>query len=280
MHLKAQAIKIWAYVSIALVCVSILFLFGYIFYKGSSVISWSFITQMPRGAVLGQEGGIWPAIMGSLYFTGTAVILGGIPAVATAVYLVFFCKTKQVYATMHFILKSIAGLPSIVLGLFAYSLLVKTLGLGRSILAGGVALAIMILPFIEARAEKALNEVPREFIYASEALGCSRFYTFRKIILPACWHELVAGMVLGACFAMGATAPIIFTGGVAFAAAPTSVFEPAMALPLHLYLLLAQGTSMPQVYGTAFVLMVIVLVANMLVTIFVRGRHSKKWKAY
>ena len=79
---------------------------------------------------------------------------------------------------------------------------------------------------------------------------------------------------------MGATAPIIFTGGVAFAAAPTSVFEPAMALPLHHYLLLAQGTSMPQVYGTAFVLMVIVLVANMLVTIFVRGRHSKKWKAY
>ena len=277
MKFLAKLTKIWAYLSIFLVGAVIAFLFAYIFYRGSSVISWDFVSQSPSGAVLGSEGGIWPAIAGSIWFTAVAVILGGVPAIATAIYTVFYCRNKKLVNFIHSVVQSIAGIPSIVLGLFSYSLLVRTLGWNRCILAGGVALAIMILPFIQVRAEKAMRELPPDLVRASYALGCSRAYTISHIVMPAVRGELVSGIILGACFAMGATAPLIFTGGVAFAAAPTSVTSPAMALPLHLYLLLAQGTSMPQAYGTAFVLMVIVLLSNTIATLYARRRKGK-WK--
>ncbi len=273
----SKLVRVWAYAAMAITGMVIILLFAYVLYQGAGVISWAFITDAPRGAVLGSEGGIWPAIAGSLWFTGTAVIFSGIPALATALYLAFYCKSKKVYTLIRMVIQNIAGIPSIVLGLFSYSLLVRALGLGRCILSGGVALAIMVFPFIVIRFEKAMREIPKELIFSSYALGVSRAYTSTKIVLRAVRGELVSGLILGACFAMGATAPLIFTGGVAFATAPTSILTPAMALPLHLYLLLAQGTSMPQVYGTAFVLMVIVLVSNVLATLYAR-RDGSTWK--
>ncbi len=270
MQFYSRLVRFWAYAGIAITGFVVVFLFAYVFYQGAGVISWEFVTDTPRGAVLGSEGGIWPAIAGSLWFTGTAVVLGGVPALAVSFYLVFYCKSKKIYFFIRMVIQNIAGIPSIVLGLFAYSLLVRSLGLGRCILAGGIALAIMVFPFIAVRFEKAMREIPRELIFSSYALGASRTYTITKIVLRAVRGELVSGLILGACFAMGATAPLIFTGGVAFAAPPTSVMTPAMALPLHLYLLLAQGASMPHVYGTAFVLMVIVLVSNSLATLYAR----------
>ncbi len=270
--------KFWAYAGFGLVCGVILFLFGYVFYRGAGTISVEFLTEAPKGLVLGEEGGIFPAIIGSLFFTGTAVVLGGIPAIASALYLVFYCKNKKAERLLHLVIQCISGIPSIVLGLFAYSFLVRDLNLGRCILSAGTALAIMILPFIEVRAEKAFREVPACMIQSSYALGCSRFYTITRIILPACRGELVSGIILGGCYAMGATAPMIFTGAVAYAAVPESLLSPAMALPLHLYLLLAQGaTSMDTAYGTAFVMMAIILISNMLATIYAR-RSQKKWK--
>lgn len=273
----SKLVRFWAYAAMAITGMVIIFLFAYVLYQGAGVISWEFVTDAPRGAVLGSEGGIWPAIAGSLWFTGTAIALGGLPALATSFYLVFYCKSKRIYAFIRMVIQNIAGIPSIVLGLFSYSLLVRTLGLGRCILSGGVALAIMVFPFIAVRFEKAMREVPRELIYASYALGVSRAYTSTKIVLRAIRGELVSALILGACFAMGATAPLIFTGGVAYAAAPSSILTPAMALPLHLYLLLAQGTSMPQVYGTAFVLMAIVLASNALATLYAR-RDEHTWR--
>lgn len=270
--------KLWAYISFGLVGAVILFLFGYVFYRGFGTISVEFLTEAPKGLVLGEEGGIFPAIVGSLMFTGTAIVLGGIPAVASALYLVFYCKNRHVENVVHLVIQCISGIPSIVLGLFAYSFLVRDLNFGRCIFSAGVALAIMILPFIEVRAEKAFREVPPDMVQSSYALGCSRFYTVTKIILPACRGELVSGIILGGCYAMGATAPMIFTGAVAYAAVPKSLLSPAMALPLHLYLLVAQGaTSMDTAYGTAFVMMAIILISNMLATIYAR-RSQNKWK--
>lgn len=178
------------------------------------------------------------------------------------------------------VVQCISGIPSIVLGLFAYSFLVRDLGWGRCILSSGVALAIMILPFIEVRAEKAFHELPAQMVQSSYALGCSRWYTIRKIVLPACKGELVSGIILGGCYAMGATAPMIFTGAVAYAKVPTSLMQPAMALPMHLYLLLAQGvTSMDTAYATAFVMMGLILLSNLLATIYAR-RSQKKWRIH
>ena len=317
MHLRASLTKFWAYSSMLLVTGIILFLFGYVFYRGAGTISWEFLSQSPRGAVLGEEGGIWPAIVGSLCFTATAIVLGGIPAVATALFMVFYCKRRRTeglirmviqcisgipsivlggipaVATALFmvfyckgrrmaglirmVIQCISGIPSIVLGLFAYSFLVRDLAWGRCILSSGAALAVMILPFIEVRAEKTFRELPKQLVQSSYALGCSRFYTIRKIVLPACKGEIVSGVILGGCYAMGATAPLIFTGAVAYSGLPARLTAPAMALPMHLYLLVAQGaTSMDAAYGTAFVMMALILFSSLLATIYAR-RSQKKW---
>lgn len=278
MHVRAAFTKIWAYVSMALVAGVVLFLFGYVFYRGAGTISVEFITQPPSGAVLGEEGGIWPAIVGSLCFTATAIVMGGIPAIATAVYMVFYCRDRWLMGAIRLVVQCIAGIPSIVLGLFAYSFFVRDLEWGRCVLSSGMALAVMILPFIEVRAEKAFRELPRQLVQSSYALGCSRLYTIWKIVIPSCRGELVSGVILGGCYAMGATAPLIFTGAVAYANLPVSLTKPAMALPMHLYLLVAQGaTSMDMAYGTAFVMMVIILVSNLLATIYA-GRSRRRWK--
>ena len=277
--MKGKMTKLWAYVSIALVVASILFLFVYVFIRGAGTITWEFLSQPPKGAILGMEGGVWPAIVGSLCFTAVAIVLGGIPAIAAALYIVFYCENRRIEKAFHTVIRCISGIPSIVLGLFAYSFLVRELQWGRCILSSGVALGIMILPFVEVRSEKAFQELPKAVVLSSYALGCSKRYTIMKIVLPACKGELISGLMLGGCYAMGATPPLIFTGGVAYASIPTSLMKPAMALPLHLYLLLAQGaTSFDMAYGTAFVMMTIILISNLLATIYAARSHAK-WKA-
>lgn len=277
MKIRNMLVKIWAYGGMLITASLVLFLFIYVFYKGSGTISWEFLSQPPKGAVLGEEGGIWPAIAGSLCFTGTAVVLGGIPAAACALYLNFYCRSSRLNRIIQEAIQCISGIPSIVLGLFAYSFLVKGLGWGRCILSASTALAIMILPFIEVRAEKAFREIDKNLILSSYALGCPRFYTIWNIVLPACRGELVSGMILGGCYAMGATAPLIFTGAVAYSGLPTDLRKPAMALPMHLYLLVAQGeTSMDMAYGTAFVMMALILAGSLAATIYAR-RSQKKW---
>ena len=277
--MKGKMTKLWAYVSIALVVASILFLFVYVFIRGAGTITWEFLSQPPKGAILGMEGGVWPAIVGSLCFTAVAIVLGGIPAIAAALYIVFYCENRRIEKAFHTVIRCISGIPSIVLGLFAYSFLVRELQWGRCILSSGVALGIMILPFVEVRAEKAFQELPKAVVLSSYALGCSKRYTIMKIVLPACKGELISGLMLGGCYAMGATPPLIFTGGVAYASIPTSLMKPAMALPLHLYLLLDQGaTSFDMAYGTAFVMMTIILISNLLATIYAARSHAK-WKA-
>lgn len=272
---KGKLTKCWAYFGIGISISSVLFLFVYVFVKGFGTISWEFLTDIPRGAVLGMEGGIFPAIVGSFVFTLTAIVLGGIPAIASALFIVFYCRKSKTEMLLRTVVQCIAGIPSIVLGLFSYSFFVRDLGLGRCVLSASAALAIMIMPFIEVRAEKAFREIPKTVIQSSYALGCSKIYTIFHVVLPTCRGELVSGIILGGCYAMGATPPLIFTGGVAFASVPKSLLEPAMALPLHLYLLVAQGTtSLPTAFGTAFVMMALILISNMLATLYAgRTKH-------
>lgn len=279
MRVWAWIVRIWAYLSVALLLSVVVALFAYVFAQGAGRIDIEFLTQAPSGAVLGETGGIFPAIMGSFFFTTVAVVLAAIPAIATALYLVYMCKSSRRRALMRLVVQCLAGVPSIVLGLFAYSLFVKQLGWGRCIFSASMALGIMILPFIEVRAEKAFEEVPERLVRSSLALGCSLGYTLRKVVLPACIGELVSAITLGACYAVGATAPIMFTGAVAFASVPTSLFEPAMALPMHLYMQIAQGaTSLEGAFGTAFVMMALVLLSNLIASLFAR-RSVKFWKA-
>ena len=269
-------VRVWALAATAVVGGVIAFLFGYVFVQGAGCISWEFITQSPSGAVLGSEGGIFPAIAGSAWFTGCALVIAVPLAASVAAWRVFLSRRMWAQNLMGRIMSVAGGAPSIVMGLFAYAVLVRDAGLGRCVLAGGVALALMIIPFIEVRMEKAFREVPSSLLSAAYALGCSKTYVLRTLVLPYCRGELLGAVVLGGLYALGAAAPLIFTGGVAFAPVPTGIDQPAMSLPLHLYLMLAQGTTIPQVYATAFVLMVLVLVCNVLVSGYAYIR-KRRW---
>ena len=145
-------------------------------------------------------------------------------------------------------------------------------------LSGAIALAIMIFPFMEIRMEKIFEEVPKSYLQSSESLGCSKSYTLRKLVLPYTLPELLSTMLLAFCFALGATPPILFTGGVAFAKSPIALLSPAMALPLHLYLLLVQGgSSLSRAYGTALVMLFLLLIGNGIASLLTTYCH-RKWQ--
>ena len=268
MKTKTVLVKLWAFCACIITFGVIFFLFAYIFAKGAGAITWEFLTESPKGMIIGTEGGILPAIVGSAWYTGIACLFGATLGICTAIYQVYYCSSERLRGTIALVMQCMAGVPSIVMGLFGYTLLVLTLGWGKCILAGGITQGVMILPFIQVRAEKALREVDQSLVRASYALGMSRAYTIRRIVLPQCLPQLVSGVILGACYAMGAAAPLIFTGAVIISKVPQDVMKPAMALPYHLYMLLTQGTSAENAYGTAFVMMMIVLVTNTLATWF------------
>ena len=278
LSLSAVLLFLYSLLSFLLIFSALLFFFLYIFYKGYKVISPSFLLEAPKGMVLGEEGGIFPAITGSLAFSLTALVLSGLPSFFTAIFMVFYAKEDRKKESLHFFIHLLSGVPSIVLGLFSYSLFVYQLKLGRSVLSGAIALAIMIFPFVEIRMEKIFEEVPKSYLQSSESLGCSKGYTLRKLVLPYTLPELLSTMLLAFCFALGATPPILFTGGVAFAKSPTSLLSPAMALPLHLYLLLVQGgSSLSRAYGTALVMLFLLLIGNGIASLLTAYCH-RKWQ--
>lgn len=256
------SLRLWLFLSVFLVMASLCVIFGYIFIQGGSELSLSFLTNMPQGFPLGIDGGIWPAIVGSFWFTTIACIFASFLALPTAIFLAFYAKTTRIVSLCHFFIHSMAGIPSIILGLFGYTFFVVTLDFGVSILSGGLILGIMIFPFIEVRAEKTLLEFPKNIMQASISLGITKTWTLFHLILPGCIGNIASAIALGGSFAMGATAPILFTGAVLFAPSPRSIFSPAMALPNHLYILVGQGVSISKAYGTALVLIILLLVLN------------------
>ena len=274
-RLKDLLLKIWFAVSIFFIGSVIIYIFFFIFVNGGKNISADFIFDIPKGFPLGKEGGIFPAIVGSFYLTLIACIFASILAIATSLYIVFYCKNTKLANAIYVIVQCIAGIPSIVLGLFGYTLLVLNLGLGRSLISGGITLGIMIFPFIEVRIEKILKEIDKDLIHSSYALGIPKYYTFLKLILPIYKEDIISTITLAGGFAMGATAPIIFTGAVISAPLPQSVFSPVMALPYHLYILIGEGISLENAYKTAFVMMIFLLLINLLSMSFVFFRKEK-----
>ncbi|WP_286847775.1 MULTISPECIES: PstA family ABC transporter permease [Aminobacterium] len=271
---RYRGIRIWLFISICLTFASLAIILGYIFIHGINELSIQFLLGTPQGFPLGIEGGIWPAIMGSLGFTSIACLFGSILAIPTAIWLVFYNKNLCITSLCHFFIYSMAGVPSIILGLFGYAFFVVTLKLGVSLLSGGLILGVMIFPFIEVRVEKSFREFPLQLVQASLALGVTRTWTLFHLVFPASLGDIASAIALGGSFAMGATAPILFTGAVLFAPVPRSLFSPAMALPNHLYILVGQGISLSKAYGTALVLIIILLALNS-VPIFIR-MHRKE----
>ncbi|HDK7176029.1 TPA: phosphate ABC transporter permease PstA [Clostridium botulinum] len=271
--LKDILLLLWYFLSTFLVIFIVFFIIAYVIKNGIHTINKDFLLHNPKGMTLGKEGGIFPAIVGSLLLMFISSITASILGIATAVYLTLYNKNKKIDGIIHIIIHSISGIPSIVLGLFGYSFLVFFLDLGVSLLAGAITLSIMIFPYIEVVTEKAIEEVDKKLIVSSYSLGIDKTYTFFKIILPQCIEEIVSGIMLSGGFAMGATAPIMLTSAVISAPTPDSIMSPVMALSYHLYILISQGISMENAYGTAFVLMSILIILNFLSMLIVRRRR-------
>lgn len=262
-----------------LVVAPILFVIVSIIVRGLPAISLEFIFSAPREGM--KAGGIWPAIVGTLLLTlGTAVV--AIPiGVGGAIYLAEYARDTALTRAIRLAIVNLAGIPSVVYGLFGLGLFVLFLGFGTSILAGSLTLAIMTLPIIISTAEEALRAVPVEFRTVSASLGGTRWQGIRNIVLPQALPGIITGVILGLLRAGGETAPILFTVAAFYLPTlPTSPFDQTMALPYHLFVISTQVPGMPpQIqYGTALVLLVLVLSLN-LVASWIRGyyRRRRQW---
>ncbi|MGL4799394.1 MAG: ABC transporter permease subunit [Cellulosilyticaceae bacterium] len=252
-------IRCWLYLS-ALVVLSLTFgIFIYIFYRGSHVLSPSFLLGSPKGMPLGTEGGIFPAIVGTLLLGLLSGLFGGILSLCCSLYISFYCTSSKLRELFMMSLEALSGVPSIVLGLFGYSVFIKQWGLPRSLLTASLTLSLMVLPFMTLRLLALFRDVSQALFKHSLYLGVTKSYTLLKLILPHTLGRICTTIGLGMSFAMGATAPIMFTGAVVSAGVPNSLTSSVMALPYHLYILANEGISMDMAYGTACVLMLILL---------------------
>jgi phosphate transport system permease protein len=262
-----------------LVVVPILFVIGAIVVRGLPAISLEFIFGFPREGM--KAGGIWPAIVGTLLLTlGTALV--AIPfGVGGAIYLAEYARDTPVTRAIRLAIVNLAGIPSVVYGLFGLGLFVLFLRFGTSIVAGALTLAIMTLPIIISTSEEALRAVPVEFRTVSASLGGTRWQGIHNIILPQATPGIITGIILGLLRAGGETAPILFTVAAFYLPRlPQSPLDQTMALPYHLYVISTQVPGMPPEiqYGTALVLLVLVLSLN-LVASMIRGyyRRRRQW---
>jgi phosphate transport system permease protein len=251
----------------------------YIFKEGVPSISWEFLTAMPRDGM--RAGGILPAIVGTFYLTlGTAVF--SVPlGIAAAIYLSEYARETWLTRIIRIAIINLAGIPSVVYGLFGMGLFVLFLKFGTSILAASLTLSIMTLPVIISASEEALRAVPQAFRTVSISLGGTRWQTIRKIVLPQALPGILTGVILGLERAAGETAPILFTGAAFFLPRlPNSPLDATMALPYHLFVISTQVPEMPiQIqYGTALVLIVFVLGMNIIATLIrSRARAKRQW---
>jgi len=247
--------------------------------KGWPAITWQFLSEMPRQGM--RAGGIFPAIVGTLYLVTGAIVFALPIGLLAAVYLSEYAKDNMLTRTIKLAIVNLAGVPSVVYGLFGLALFVVFFKFGASILSGSLTLGIMILPLIITASREALEAVPYSFREVSLSLGASKWQTIRHIVLPNAIPGIITGTILGLGRAAGETAPILFTVAAFYLPRlPQSIFDQAMALPYHLYVI---STQVPNVnekvrYGTALVLLVMVLVMN-LVAIIIRYqfRKKKKW---
>lgn len=263
--------------------VSGLALFAIVYFmvsRGYSALSWEFLTAMPKDSM--TKGGILPCIIGTLCLSGGAILFALPVGVATAIYLNEYARPGRLVNFIRMAITNLAGVPSIVFGLFGLAFFCIILKMGVSILAGALTLGVMSLPVVIGASEEAFKSVPDTYREASMGLGATKWQTIYRVVLPSAMPGILTGSILALSRAAGETAPIMFTGAVFFSPTlPTSAFSEVMALPYHIYVLATAGINIeqtrPMQYGTALVLVMLVLGMN-LAAMILRYRLRKKMK--
>jgi phosphate transport system permease protein len=282
-HLTANRTQKLGYGLLALVSLvtvlPIIALAIYILVLGLPAIRWEFIFGYPSDGMRG--GGILPAIVGTFYLTLGTALFSIPPGIGAAIYLAEYAGDNRLTRLIRIAMVNLAGIPSVVYGLFGLGMFVIFLKLGSSILAASLTLSIMTLPVIISTTEEALRAVPQSFRVVSVSLGASRWQTIWRIVLPQSLPGIITGVILGLERAAGETAPILFTGAAFFLPRlPHSPLDETMALPYHLFVISTQVPGMPiQIqYGTVLVLLVFVLGMNLIATVIrSRARARRQW---
>ena len=243
--------------------------------KGAASISWDFLFSMPQEQM--TAGGIWPALYGTLMLillTAAAALPLGI---ATGIFLAEYAGRNRAVKWLRLAIANMAGIPSVIYGLFGYAAFSLALGFGKSLLAMGLTLACVTLPIIITTTEEALKQVPADLRTAALALGATKWCTTYRVVLPAALPGIVTGTILSLSRAAGETAPILFTGVAFFAAVPQTIMQPSMALPYHLYIMATQPTKPAPhiVWGTALVLVGLLCIINAIGALW-RARQRRK----
>lgn len=266
------------------ILISILFLFAFlvmIISKGGKVLSFNFLIEKPRDGM--TQGGIGPAILGTLYLTLTSVGFALPLGVLGAIFMNEYAKPAWLVTLVRTAINTLAGVPSIVFGLFGLAIFVNLFNFKVSILSGGLTLGVLILPIIINSCEEALKNVPMDFREAAYALGATKRQAILKVVLPTAIPSILTGSIISVGRAAGETAPILFTAATFYInKLPTSIFDEVMVLPYHIYALMTEGTDpdfqVPIAYGTAIVLLLLVLSVNLIAIIIrYRIRKERKW---
>lgn len=264
---RQQAIAFWILrifsFSIILILISIL---AFIVYQGLPTLNWDFLSEMPEDGM--TKGGIFPAIVGTIYLVGLSMTFAFPVGLCAGIYIHEYAKNGWLKKFILLMTSNLAGIPSIVFGIFGMSLFVNKFGFGDSVLSASLTLALMALPIVTRITQEALKAVDNIHRQGSAALGATKWQTIRRVVLPIALPNIMTGLILSIGRVSGETAPILFTGVVySLKNLPSSVFEPTMALPYHLFAISTSNTnieaSRPLAYGTALVLILIVLLLNL-----------------
>jgi phosphate transport system permease protein len=245
----------------AVILIVLAFIIGFVLEKGLPRISLEFLFSQPRN--MGKAGGIWPAIVGTVLLSLMAVAIALPLGVGTAIYLSEYTRETRLTKSIRFGTDCLAGIPSIIFGLFGYIFFVTTLRMGWSLIAGALTLAIMILPTLIRTSEEAVRSVPQNWREVSMSLGATRWETVRKVVLPSALPGIITGVMLSFGRSIGETAAVIYTAGSSFRL-PRGAFDSVRTMAVHFYILAREGVSTEMAYGTAAVLVISVLAVNVL----------------
>lgn len=232
----------------------------YVFVNGIGRINLAFIFTRPHG--VNAEGGIWPMIVATLYVTGLAMLIVTPIAVLAAVYLAEYAVQGRLVRTIRFAADTLAGVPSIVMGLFGLAFFVEGLGIGFSVLSGALALSFLMLPIVMRTTEEAIRAVPKYIRWGSYGLGATKWQTVSRITIPAAMPRIITGIILATGRAVGETAVVIFTMGTMIFT-PVLPTDPGRSMTVHLYQMAMEGINLPAAFGTALLLMVMILFFNL-----------------
>ncbi|MGB9764015.1 MAG: phosphate ABC transporter permease PstA [Candidatus Saccharicenans sp.] len=270
-RIEEKIVRGFLYLSTFIAVLVLIFILAVIFKNGIPQLTLDFLTKNPKD--MGKEGGIFSTIVATIFLTFIAIIIATPLGVGTAIYLTEYTEESYLTKIIRFGADCLAGIPSIIFGLFGFILFVNKLKLGWSILSGGLTLAFMVLPTIIRTSEEAIKSVPQTYRLVSFSLGSTRWQAITRVVLPSAVPGIVTGIILSIGRSIGETAAVIFTAGSALRM-PTSIFSSSRTMSVHFYIMAKEGISMPKAYGTAAVLVIAILIIN-LITYYLMDKYIK-----